>query len=92
MGLGNGGWLDLGVVSRPEYATPECDGLAELIAHDKAGERILEDLVVDAGGRLRGEGIAGDICLVKNGAGTRTAAARVTWPAGGASSAGWPTC
>jgi proteasome accessory factor A len=69
MGLGNGGWLDLGVVSRPEYATPECDGLAELIAHDKAGERILEDLVVDAGGRLRGEGIAGDICLVKNGAG-----------------------
>jgi len=26
----------------PEYSTPECDDLIDLIIHDKAGERILE--------------------------------------------------
>jgi hypothetical protein len=35
----------------------------DLIAHDKAGERILEELLVDAGRRLGEEGIAGDIYL-----------------------------
>ncbi|HLK74192.1 MAG TPA: Pup--protein ligase, partial [Streptosporangiaceae bacterium] len=35
-------------------------------AHDKAGERILEGLLVDADRRLREEGIAGDIYLFKN--------------------------
>ena len=34
--------------------------------HDKAGERILEGLLVDADQRLREEGIAGDIYLFKN--------------------------
>ena len=34
--------------------------------HDKAGERILEHLVVDAEARLREEGIAGVIFLFKN--------------------------
>ena len=28
--------------AHPEYSTPECTGLFELVAHDKAGERILE--------------------------------------------------
>ena len=28
--------------SHPEYATPECDDIRELVIHDKAGERILE--------------------------------------------------
>jgi proteasome accessory factor A len=37
-----------------------------LVAHDKAGERILEGLVVDAEKRLHDEGIAGDIYLFKN--------------------------
>ena len=36
------------------------------MAHDKAGERILEALLVDAERRLREEGIAGDIYLFKN--------------------------
>ena len=53
-------------VSHPEYATPECDNVAELVTHDKAGERILEDLLVDAEQRLHEEGIAGDIYLFKN--------------------------
>ena len=37
-----------------------------LVAHDKAGERILEGLVIDAEKRLHDEGIAGDIYLFKN--------------------------
>jgi proteasome accessory factor A len=64
--LSNGARLYLDVGSHPEYATPECDNVADLVAHDKAGERILEGLVVEAEGRLREEGIAGDIYLFKN--------------------------
>jgi proteasome accessory factor A len=64
--LRNGARLYLDVGSHPEYATPECDDIAELVTHDKAGERILEGLLVDAERRLREEGIAGDIYLFKN--------------------------
>jgi proteasome accessory factor A len=64
--LKNGARLYLDVGSHPEYATPECDSLEALVAHDKAGERILEGLVVDAEKRLHDEGIAGDIYLFKN--------------------------
>ena len=64
--LGNGARLYLDVGSHPEYATPECDSVTDLVAHDKAGERILEGLLVDAGQRLGEEGIAGDIYLFKN--------------------------
>jgi proteasome accessory factor A len=64
--LRNGARLYLDVGSHPEYATPECDALAPLVAHDKAGERILEGLVADAEKRLHDEGIAGDIYLFKN--------------------------
>ena len=52
--------------SHPEYATPECDSLLSLVTHDKAGERILEGLLIDAEKRLNDEGIAGDIYLFKN--------------------------
>src|SRR5438094_5283904 len=64
--LRNGARLYLDVGSHPEYATPECDSVLDLVAHDKAGERILEGLLVDADRRLREEGIAGDIYLFKN--------------------------
>ena len=64
--LRNGARLYLDVGSHPEYATPECDNLTDLVTHDKAGERILEGLLVDADRRLREEGIAGDIYLFKN--------------------------
>jgi proteasome accessory factor A len=64
--LKNGARLYLDVGSHPEYATPECDSLDSLVAHDKAGERVLEGLVVDAEKRLHDEGIAGDIYLFKN--------------------------
>jgi len=64
--LRNGARLYLDVGSHPEYATPECDSIEELVVHDKAGERILEGLLVDAERRLHEEGIAGDVYLFKN--------------------------
>ncbi|TVL90475.1 Pup--protein ligase [Streptomyces sp. LX-29] len=64
--LRNGARLYLDVGSHPEYATPECDNVTELVTHDKAGERILEGLLVDAEKRLHEEGIAGDVYLFKN--------------------------
>jgi proteasome accessory factor A len=64
--LENGARLYLDVGSHPEYATPECDSLTDLVAHDKAGERILESLVQSAEVRLREEGIRGEVYLFKN--------------------------
>ena len=64
--LENGARLYLDVGSHPEYATPECDSIADLVVHDKAGERILEGLVRSAEQRLREEGIRGEVFLFKN--------------------------
>ncbi len=64
--LQNGARLYLDVGSHPEYATAECDSLIQLINHDRAGELVLEDLLVDAEQRLSDEGIGGDIYLFKN--------------------------
>ncbi|MDP8957262.1 MAG: Pup--protein ligase [Actinomycetota bacterium] len=64
--LENGARLYLDVGSHPEYATPECDNVLDLIAHDKAGERILEALLAAAEVRLHEEGISGDVYLFKN--------------------------
>jgi proteasome accessory factor A len=64
--LENGARLYLDVGSHPEYATPECDSLVDLVTHDKAGERILESLLASAEQRLHEEGIAGQIYLFKN--------------------------
>ena len=58
--LRNGSRLYLDVGSHPEYATAECDDLAQLVTHDKAGERILEDLLVDAERDRRLHVIVGD--------------------------------
>ncbi|EUA27233.1 pup-ligase family protein [Mycobacterium intracellulare] len=64
--LRNGARLYLDVGSHPEYATAECDSLVQLVTHDRAGEWVLEDLLVDAEQRLADEGIGGDIYLFKN--------------------------
>jgi proteasome accessory factor A len=64
--LENGARLYLDVGSHPEYATPECDSIQDLVTHDKAGERILENLLLSAEQRLREEGIRGVIYLFKN--------------------------
>ena len=64
--LENGARLYLDVGSHPEYATPETDSLYDMVAHDKAGERILEGLLNSAERRLEEEGIKGQIYLFKN--------------------------
>jgi len=64
--LENGARLYLDVGSHPEYATPECDNLYDLVAHDKAGEKVLEGLLRSAEQRLEEEGIKGEIYLFKN--------------------------
>ncbi|WEV79119.1 Pup--protein ligase [Janibacter cremeus] len=64
--LPNGSRLYLDVGSHPEYATAECDDLRTLVAHDRAGERIVQDLVEDAQARLAEDGVAGDIYVFKN--------------------------
>ncbi|MSO58797.1 MAG: Pup--protein ligase [Ilumatobacteraceae bacterium] len=64
--LENGARLYLDVGSHPEYATPECDSIYDVVVHDKAGERLLQDLVQTAEERLQDEGIRGTIYLFKN--------------------------
>src|SRR5687767_15845106 len=64
--LENGARLYLDTGFHPEYATPECDDVKELVIHDKAGERIVEDLLHQAEKRLREDGISGNILLFKN--------------------------
>ncbi len=64
--LPNGSRLYLDVGSHPEYATAECDGIAQLIAHDRAGERIVHDLVQEAQARLEQEAYTGKVFLFKN--------------------------
>ena len=64
--LANGARLYLDVGSHPEYATPECDSLLDLVTHDKAGERILEQLVASAEQRLREEGVRCSVYVLKN--------------------------
>lgn len=50
----------------PEYSTPECDSIIDLVVHDKAGERLLEACLPAAEERLREEGLSGDIYIFKN--------------------------
>lgn len=64
--LTNGSRLYLDVGSHPEYATAECDDVAQLIAHDRAGELILEDLIAEAQRKLGQEGYDGRVYLFKN--------------------------
>jgi proteasome accessory factor A len=63
--LRNGGRLHLEAASRPEYGTPECGSVPDLVVQDKAGERILEGLLEDAGQRVREEGDAGGMSVLK---------------------------
>ncbi|WP_243837801.1 Pup--protein ligase [Cumulibacter soli] len=64
--LANGSRLYLDVGSHPEYATAECDNFTDLIAHDRAGERVLEGLAAEAEEKLAAEGVEGQIYLFKN--------------------------
>lgn len=64
--LENGGRLYLDVGSHPEFATPECDSIMDVVLYDRAGDALLNDLVNNAERRLHDEGIRGTIYLFKN--------------------------
>jgi len=64
--LENGGRLYLDVGSHPEFATPECDSIMDVVLYDRAGDAILNNLVGNAENRLHDEGIRGTIYLFKN--------------------------
>jgi len=64
--LTNGSRLYIDVGAHPEYATAECDSLTDLVAYDKAGERIVHDLVAKGEARLASAGLEGSIYLYKN--------------------------
>ena len=62
----NAGRLYLDVGSHPEFATAECDSVSQLVAHDRAGEMLLDDLAAKAEKGLVGEDIGGKVFLFKN--------------------------
>ncbi|WP_295626021.1 Pup--protein ligase [uncultured Corynebacterium sp.] len=62
----NAGRLYLDVGSHPEFATAECDSVSQLVAHDRAGERLLDELAAKAEAGLVGEDIGGKVFLFKN--------------------------
>ncbi|MGD7731341.1 proteasome accessory factor PafA2 family protein [Propionibacteriaceae bacterium G57] len=64
--LKNGGRLYLDVGSHPEYATPECDRISDLIVAERAGDRIIDDLADRALAMLQDEGITARVQVYKN--------------------------
>ncbi len=64
--LENGARLYLDVGSHPEYATPECLSVRELVAHDKAGEVKMEELRSQTQEQFEQEGFPTRIMLFKN--------------------------
>jgi len=64
--LKNGGRLYQDTGSHPEYATPECSNVLDVLAHDKAGERILEALLLALQRELDSRGLAGEVYIYRN--------------------------
>jgi proteasome accessory factor A len=64
--LRNGARLYQDTGCHPEYATPECDNPLDLVMHDKAGERIVEELLYAAERKLRENGVYCEIYIFKN--------------------------
>lgn len=64
--LENGARFYQDIGCHPEYATPECDNIIDLVVHDRAGERIVERLAIAAESRMRREGFLGKISVFKN--------------------------
>jgi proteasome accessory factor A len=64
--LENGARFYLDTGCHPEYATPECASPQDVTIYDKAGERILENLLNYAQAKVREEGFHGDLAIFKN--------------------------
>jgi proteasome accessory factor A len=64
--LENGGRLYLDTGLHPECATPEADQVGDLVAREKAGERIVANLLLRAHRLLREEDLSGFVLAFKN--------------------------
>ncbi len=64
--LGNGGRLYLDVGSHPEYATPECRTIGDLVVAERAGDEIMARLAETAAVEAEAEGVALTFRLFKN--------------------------
>ncbi len=64
--LENGARFYQDIGCHPEYATPECDDVFELVIHDRAGERIIERLSVSAEQSMKNDGFSSRISVFKN--------------------------
>lgn len=64
--LPNGGRIYLDVGSHPEYATAECSTVEELLAQDRAGIAMLQDMTEAANRHLAEQGVQAQIHLFKN--------------------------
>jgi hypothetical protein len=66
MFLGNGARFYMDTGFHPEYATPECRSVEDVVVYEKAGERIMEDLLFFAEREMRRIGYSGSIFVCKN--------------------------
>lgn len=64
--LPNGARLYLDIGAHPEYASAECDSLADLIANDRAGDAIYAGMARSATEHIQASGIPGRVHLFKN--------------------------
>jgi proteasome accessory factor A len=64
--LENGARLYLDVGSHPEYATPECATAHEVVVHERAGDRLLDDLRRRTQADLDEAGITGRVSIFRN--------------------------
>jgi len=64
--LENGARIYLDTGCHPEYATPECTNPIDLVRYDKAGERLLGELLLNAERHLRDNSVEGSLSIFKN--------------------------
>ena len=57
-------YLDVG--AHPEIATAECDSLHQLLAYDRAGDELVQQLANRAEEELASNGVGGNVFLLKN--------------------------
>jgi proteasome accessory factor A len=64
--LENGARLYLDVGSHPEYATPECTSALEAVAHERAGDRLIDQLARRTQEGLAEEGLEDRVRVFRN--------------------------
>ncbi|MGC8492062.1 MAG: proteasome accessory factor PafA2 family protein [Syntrophobacteraceae bacterium] len=64
--LANGGRFYIDRGSHPEYATPECRSVCEVVTHEKAGDRLVQKLVEEATNLMAQRLIPGRLHAFKN--------------------------